>query len=231
MNEKVSLTEFSARSYIDILKERIEDDTDAGRGEKRKHMLMLAAAEILQGEGFHNLSIAKIVKQVGAARGTFYIYFENKIDIALQVLSDFRNTLLELYRPQFSVGGPKWNERIFFAEFYYADLHEKNSGLLRSFYQLHDVEPDFRKLRFEREKNWHEKQYKSLIRHLGEPKSTEEETELRQKLHGLRAMSEELCKQIYIEQMPNLIELFPTPHHIARTTSALWESAFVKYQK
>ena len=45
------------------------------------------------------------------------------------------------------------------------------------------------------------------------------------RLHALRLMAERICVQVYVEAMPEMTELFPTPHHVATTATELWVEA------
>jgi hypothetical protein len=50
---------------------------------------------------------------------------------------------------------------------------------------------------------------------------------LLRRLHALRAMAERLCVQVYVEAVPEMTELFPTPHHVATTATELWVEALI----
>ncbi len=209
--------------YVDHLADRIEADTSLSKGEQRKTKLLLAAAEILQDGAYHNMRIADVIKRAGVARGTFYIYFEDKSDIALQVLTDFRATMFNVPRVNFS--GKDWRTRIYLANLYFAEVHQMNDGLLRAFYQFVDEADDFRKMRHVKEREWVDRLYHAYARVFGPAETNEDRANVLRRLHALRVMIEGLCMQVYVESMSEMVALFPTPQKLAETATDLWIDA------
>lgn len=62
--------------------------------EERRAQILEAALRVFADQGYHAASISDIVKAAGVARGTFYLYFDGKQQIFLQLLDD----LLETFR-------------------------------------------------------------------------------------------------------------------------------------
>lgn len=58
----------------------------AARAEARREEILDAAERVFSERGFHETGIADIAAELGIGHGTFYRYFENKQDIATQVL-------------------------------------------------------------------------------------------------------------------------------------------------
>lgn len=65
--------------------------------EARRKAILAAAKKIFAAKGFHNTSVSDIVKEVGIAQGTFYLYFEDKKAIFSEIVDDLMNTLLKLF--------------------------------------------------------------------------------------------------------------------------------------
>lgn len=212
-----------AKRYVDLLAGRIEEDQSLAKGERRKLKLLLAAAEILQEGGYHKMRIADIVKKAKVARGTFYIYFKDKSDIALQVLSDFRRQMLS--SRQINMSGKDWRNKVYLSNLYFAEVYQMNAGLLQAFYQFVDEADDFRRMRHEKEREWVEHLFAAYLRNFDlNPAEVDRDNVLR-RLHALRVMVERLCVQVYVEAMPEMTELFPTPHHVATIATDLWIEA------
>ncbi len=55
---------------------------------KRKEELLQRARELFSRKGFHSLTVSDITSSLGIARGTFYLYFENKENIYEEVLKE-----------------------------------------------------------------------------------------------------------------------------------------------
>lgn len=66
---------------------------------KRREHILQVAAEVFSGKGYRRASIADIVEQAGIARGTFYLYFESKREVFLELIeryfTDFAQLLAE----------------------------------------------------------------------------------------------------------------------------------------
>jgi TetR/AcrR family transcriptional regulator, transcriptional repressor for nem operon len=221
-----------AKRYLDLLAGRIEEDQSLALGERRKLKLLLAAAEILQEGGYHKMRIADIVEKAKVARGTFYIYFKDKSDIALQVLSDFRRLMLT--SSNLNISGKKWREKVYLTNLYYAEVYQMNAGLQQAFYQFVDEADEFRRMRQEKEREWVERLFTAYLRNFDLDPAEVDRDNLLRRLHALRAMAERICVQVYVEAVPEMTELFPTPHHVATTATELWVEAltaeFSKYE-
>ena len=66
------------------------------KGVKTKRLLYECAMELFREKGYDNVSVDEIVKKAGMAKGTFYIYFESKAAIIIQMLpeyDDYYNTV------------------------------------------------------------------------------------------------------------------------------------------
>ncbi len=69
---------------------------------KRREHILEVATEIFSGKGYRRASVADIVEQAGIARGTFYLYFESKREVFLELIeryfTDFAELLNENHR-------------------------------------------------------------------------------------------------------------------------------------
>ena len=54
------------------------EERAARRRDDRRQQILAAAKEIFAELGYHNASISELISRAGIARGTFYLYFENK---------------------------------------------------------------------------------------------------------------------------------------------------------
>lgn len=61
----------------------------------RREALKQAAIEVFSEHGYHAAKVSQIVKHVGVAQGTFYLYYEGKQQIFGQLLEDFLTMLVE----------------------------------------------------------------------------------------------------------------------------------------
>ena len=61
---------------------------------QKRDALIHAATKVFAERGYHNSRVSDIVKEVGAAQGVFYYYFENKEEILLTIFHTAWNNLL-----------------------------------------------------------------------------------------------------------------------------------------
>jgi AcrR family transcriptional regulator len=59
----------------------------------RRHQLLAAATAVFAKRGYRAAGISDIVAAAGAARGTFYLYFEGKAQVFLAIADDFYHRL------------------------------------------------------------------------------------------------------------------------------------------
>ncbi|GAB2556805.1 TetR/AcrR family transcriptional regulator [Gracilibacillus alcaliphilus] len=63
-----------------------------------RELLLDVALELFATEGYHATKVSDIVKHAGVAQGTFYWHFQSKSEIALTIIEDGREKLLEVVR-------------------------------------------------------------------------------------------------------------------------------------
>jgi len=63
---------------------------------KRREHILQVAAEVFSGRGYRRASIADIVEKAGIARGTFYLYFESKREVFLELIERYFTDFAEL---------------------------------------------------------------------------------------------------------------------------------------
>ena len=59
------------------------------RREDRRDEIKQAAIKVFSERGYHAAKVSEIVKEVGVAQGTFYLYFEGKEPLFGEILNDF----------------------------------------------------------------------------------------------------------------------------------------------
>lgn len=84
-----------------------------------------AAAELVAEEGFPNLRIDELAQRAGVSVGTFYLYFEGKDDLFVQIVVGYTDRLLERFR-RASHAGDTVAERLARRFDTYLDFVEEN---------------------------------------------------------------------------------------------------------
>ena len=67
---------------------------------ERRAQVLLHAKRIFARKGYHRTNVADIIARAGIARGTFYLYFQNKRDLfeelLEQIVSELQTRILRL---------------------------------------------------------------------------------------------------------------------------------------
>lgn len=115
-------------SVADILEERAIIMRKRRKRVRTKAALIAAAARQLEEHGFDSLTVEGISEAAGMARGTFYLYYHSRSDIAAAVIK-FYWALIRIHRPK---GGSKLSlkESIHRMNIFAANLARKNARLL-----------------------------------------------------------------------------------------------------
>lgn len=64
-----------------------------GKGERTRRKLLDAAEEVFGALGYHEASVVKITEAADVAQGTFYLYFESKLQIFDEVVLDLNQRI------------------------------------------------------------------------------------------------------------------------------------------
>lgn len=74
---------------------------------QRRQQILRCAADLFGEKGYHSTSISDIIRSAGIARGTFYLYFENKRALFQELVDDLLARLNEAIRVVDTSGGAK----------------------------------------------------------------------------------------------------------------------------
>ncbi len=84
--------------------------------EERRSELIATARELFFTKGYEQTSVSDIVKTIGVAQGTFYYYFESKMNILDAIISDLVDeqqlVLQAIVRDESLSAIPKWTKAI-----------------------------------------------------------------------------------------------------------------------
>jgi len=208
--------------YADYLKHQITHAPKRTKGERTKDALKLGAIQVLDDVGYHAMRVADLceVAQVGSA--TFYLYFENKADITLQVLSEYLDRGVELLPAR--EAGMSAFDAIRAANLRWLEVGRANAGLLRCVLQLGDEEPGFRELVHRSNRAWYERIALSFSRRAPEGAISDDAALLA--AYCLGAMMDEMARKLIIYPDPDLKQLtgrtVPNDAGIAEFFAVLW---------
>lgn len=90
-----------------------------------RERLTSAATQLIREKGFPNLRVEEIVEQAGLSVGTFYLYFDGKADLFVNLVSDFTEDLRTRMRAVYGTDRPAV-QRIWEGLEVYLDFVEEN---------------------------------------------------------------------------------------------------------
>ncbi|MFI5307584.1 MAG: TetR/AcrR family transcriptional regulator [Polyangiales bacterium] len=84
---------------------------EAQRGVRRETILKAASA-LFSRQGYHATSVADVIAAAGISRGTFYLYFDNKDSLFLELMEQFIQRIIEVVEVV-DAGGPSPTRKIY----------------------------------------------------------------------------------------------------------------------
>jgi len=152
-------------SFIEYLETQLRDSPPAKRGLRTRERLKIAAAKVLEEKGYHNLRVADVTAGAEVAEGSFYVYFTDKTDIALTVLTELLEDFFKLDAKSAPDRTPF--EAIRQTNRRWIAVCRANAGLMRCILQLGDEEPELARLSRRTNRIWYERVARSLKRRKG----------------------------------------------------------------
>lgn len=119
------------------------------RGTATKERLLAAAEQVFASLGYHDASIVKITESAGVAMGTFYLYFESKLQIFEELVEDLNRRVRRAMSEASSQAPNRLAaERAGFRAFF--EFTARHPGLYRVIRQAEFVSPKAMKMHYER---------------------------------------------------------------------------------
>ena len=210
--------------YADYLQHLIEQAPKRTKGARTKDALKLGAIKVLDDVGYHAMRVSDICDAAGVALATFYLYFENKSDITLQVLSEYLEQGVGLLTTRDGARTPF--EAVRAANVRWLQVTRANAGLSRCIMQLGDEEPGFRELTHRTNRAWYERIATSFTRRF--PGAVSADVALLA-AYCLGAMMDEMARKLVVYPDPALLEvtgrIAPDDEAVADFLTVLWYRA------
>lgn len=149
-------------SFIDYLETGLREAPPKQKGLRTRERLKIATAKVLEEKGYHAMRVSDVTECAGVAEGSFYVYFKDKTEASLTVLTSLLEDFFKLHLD----GAP---ERTPFDSIRYANrqwiaVSRANAGLMRCIFQLGDQEPEFARLSQGANRTWYERVANSISR-------------------------------------------------------------------
>jgi AcrR family transcriptional regulator len=116
-----------------------EGSTDRGR--RTRAVLLAAAREVFERDGYLDARVADIARQARVAHGTFYTYFDSKREVFRAVMAGVRDEIAEAIAVP-GGDGPTVVERLDGTNRRFLDVYRRNRRLMLLFEQVATIDPE-----------------------------------------------------------------------------------------
>lgn len=211
-----------AVDYPTYLQDKVKDEGPKRKGERTRDRLKVAAANILDKVSYQDLRVTDICKEAGVAPGTFYLYFENKQILTIEMLSEF----VEMFDREVRIRAQSPFESIYHANLSYIQIARRNPGFFRCVLHMSDVEPEFARFHQQISGKWYERVTSSLSRWLEIP----DDKMALLTTHALGSMMDDWVHRFFVAKDPTLVtnvkKLKLTDEEMAEYLSVIWYRAY-----
>lgn len=192
------------------------------KGQRTRERLKIAAAKVLEEKGYHALRVADVTETAKVSEGSFYVYFRDKTDATLAVLTTLLDDFFSVNLTSEADEGPfdtirRTNRR-------WLAICRSNSGLMRCVLQVGDEDPVFARMVQDTNRRWYERIAASVIRRY--PQGALSAGAVLLVAYMLGAMMDDLARKLIIypdEGLQTLlVELEADEMAMADAASALW---------
>lgn len=215
-----------ASRFGDVLLRRQKESGQRRKGQRTRDRLKVAAIAVLDEQGFRNLRVADVCKRAKVSSAAFYLYFKNKTEITVEVLSEFLEWLAQTSR------SGEGRSRTVYQAIYEINLGwilavRANSGLMRCLLQLSDETPEFKTLYERMAHGWYLHVAHGLTSRF--PAARLDEKVALLATYALGGLIDEISRRLLVERQPHLHglvgELVPDDEALAEFLSILWYRA------
>mgnify|MGYP000883633531 CR=1 FL=1 len=212
-------------AFNSLLKKKQSTGAAKRKGERTRDNLKLAAVSVLNKVGYQRMRISDICEAAGIAAGSFYVYYANKDEITVDVLTEFLNTIEETYRQ-----GPTPKsayEAVYRTNLVYIAAARANAGLIRCTLQFLDEAPAFAAHEHRVTHLHFKRAAEHILRHAGDAAPDPDAVMLA--AYTLGGMVDELCRRLFVYKDPHLLAITdsyaPSDEEIAEFLSVMWHRA------
>lgn len=213
----------SSPKFLVTLKQ-IADSADLGRGERTRISLKVAAVQALERIGYHDLTVSEVAKRARVSDATFYLYFKNKTEITVEVLTDFLDNLQSRSE---SARQEDPFLSIYEANVRLIEAMQANAGLFRCLLQLADETEEFAAVNHRWTYDWYLRVAHSIMRRQGRSALSENSAVFA--AYALGGMVDDIMRRLLVHNDAQLNrvsgELFSSHEELAEYLAVIWYRA------
>ena len=204
----------------EFLSERAKSTKGARKRYRTKAKILAATALEMERVGYDSMTVDGIVDAADMARGTFYLYFENRADAAKAVLRRY-NALRRARRPRGGHSAPRY-EAIFRYTQYYVSLYARNAALLVGREALMREAPEEIGRRDRTNERWARVVMRDFCSRVDAPITAMDDPSLVLSFRSAIAMVDELLREIFVYKSPSMKVYTDDIPRIAEVISLAW---------
>jgi len=208
-----------AIAFSEQLANQIENMQGQPKREKTRAKILAATAKQLEKVGYDALTVDDIIHEVGMARGTFYIYFENRSFAVEAVMMAYFKALSE-NRPK--VTGHDPFDAIMEFNRYYVANYARNSALVACIEPLCRERQEISQLRQQGNHDWCQSVVRDLEKRCGDAALQTPAAVKTLLIWSMSSLVDELLREMYINKSPHLAELTDNTDQVAELISLVW---------
>jgi TetR/AcrR family transcriptional repressor of nem operon len=213
-------------SFITHLERRLQVSPPKQKGLRTRERLRIATAKVMEQKGYHALRVTDVTSEAGVAEGSFYVYFKDKTDAALDVLTELLEGFLF---GQVGVNPAASNpfEAIQRSNRRWLALCRANQGLMRGVLQVGDEQSEFARLVQRSNNRWYSHIASSVVKH--HPKGAVNPEGALLAAYLLGSMMDEIARKLIVYREDKFLALLTNLNAdddaLADAASVLWARA------
>lgn len=195
---------------------------DLRKGERTRLRLLAATAAILQEEFLHTLRIGDICAAAGVSPGTFYLYFDDKVEVTTAMLKGFAQHVFGCL-DHAARGAGDFEASVRATTLAYVYAFALNRGLFRALMQMSEESASIEAIYQRLNGRWNQRTARAIARYRGAVRGPAEEDVLR--AFALGGMVDEFLANLYVRRDPVLTGRLGSPEAVAHLLADLWLEA------
>jgi TetR/AcrR family transcriptional regulator, transcriptional repressor for nem operon len=191
-------------SFSDYLEARLADHPPPKKGLRTRARLVIAAVKMFDARGYHETRVADIAGSAGVAEGSFYIYFKDKAEVAVEILTEFFDAYATSIIGGVSVDDMPVFLRIQTGNRLWIALCRANPGVMNCSLQVRDIVPEIAKVASRTREIW----YRGMVNRLGQRRDPPVDPDLMSFVTFMLAgIADDLIRKLLVVPDPSFLDL------------------------
>lgn len=213
--------------YTRYLERRVKREGPKRKGARTRDRLKVATTELLNQCSFQELRVTDICERAKVAPGTFYLYYDNKQILTIEILSEYVEMWTELSGKAAKAFDHEDDlfDAIYQTNLSYIRMAKANPGLTRCVLQMSELEPEFATFVHSTSSRIYARTVGAITKRTRLPSSPV----LLLTVNALGSMMDDLIRRLFIMQDPYLVacisEMKMSTEDLAKHLTIIWHRA------